>query len=176
MKLFEVYPLYNVTPVRAKDVFVYDQHNKEYLDLYGGHAVISIGHSHPHYVEKIKQQLMQIGFYSNAIQNPLQQKLADAIGEQSCLHEHKLFLCSTGAEAIENALKLASFHTNRKKIIAFHNAFHGRTSAAVAVTDNPGINAPLNKQQEVTFLPFNSPGFIIGSNFIILTASSCNAG
>ena len=155
MKLFEVYPLYNVTPVRAKDVFVYDQHNKEYLDLYGGHAVISIGHSHPHYVEKIKQQLMQIGFYSNAIQNPLQQKLADAIGEQSCLHEHKLFLCSTGAEAIENALKLASFHTNRKKIIAFHNAFHGRTSAAVAVTDNPGINAPLNKQQEVTFLPFN---------------------
>ncbi|MBT7654392.1 MAG: aspartate aminotransferase family protein, partial [Flavobacteriaceae bacterium] len=155
MKLFEVYPLYNVTPVRAKDVFVYDQHNKEYLDLYGGHAVISIGHSHPHYVEKIKRQLMQIGFYSNAIQNPLQQKLADAIGEQSCLHEHKLFLCSTGAEAIENALKLASFHTNRKKIIAFHNAFHGRTSAAVAVTDNPGINAPLNKQQEVTFLPFN---------------------
>lgn len=155
MKLFEVYPLYDVTPVRAKDVFVYDEHNKEYLDLYGGHAVISIGHSHPHYVERIKQQLMQIGFYSNAIQNPLQQKLADAIGEQSCLHDYKLFLCSTGAEAIENALKLASFHTNRKKVIAFHNAFHGRTSAAVAVTDNPGINAPLNKQQEVTFLPFN---------------------
>ena len=176
MKLFEVYPLYDVTPVRAKDVFVYDEHNKEYLDLYGGHAVISIGHSHPRYVERIKQQLMQIGFYSNAIQNPLQQKLADAIGEQSCLHNYKLFLCSTGAEAIENALKLASFHTNRKKVIAFHNAFHGRTSAAVAVTDNPGINAPLNKQQEVTFLPFNSPGFIIGSNFIILTASSCNAG
>ena len=111
MKLFDVYPLYEVTPVRAKDVYVYDNNDIEYLDLYGGHAVISIGHSHPHYVQKIKNQLDQLGFYSNAIQNPLQQQLADAIGEQSCLHDYELFLCSTGAEAIENALKLASFHT-----------------------------------------------------------------
>jgi acetylornithine aminotransferase len=156
MKLFDVYPLYEVTPVRAKDVYVYDNNDIEYLDLYGGHAVISIGHSHPHYVQKIKNQLDQLGFYSNAIQNPLQQQLADAIGEQSCLHDYELFLCSTGAEAIENALKLASFHTQRKKVIAFHNAFHGRTSAAVAVTDNLAINAPLNQQQEVTFLPYNN--------------------
>ncbi|MDA9576784.1 aminotransferase class III-fold pyridoxal phosphate-dependent enzyme [Flavobacteriaceae bacterium] len=155
MKLFDVYPLYDVTPVRAKDVYVYDENETEYLDLYGGHAVISIGHSHPHYVKKIKGQLELLGFYSNAIQNPLQQQLADAIGEQSCLHNYELFLCSTGAEAIENALKLASFHTQRKKVIAFHKSFHGRTSAAVAVTDNPSINAPLNQQQEVTFLPFN---------------------
>ena len=155
MKLFDVYPLYDVTPVRAQDVYVYDENGTEFLDLYGGHAVISIGHSHPHYVQKITSQLEQLGFYSNAIQNPLQQQLADAIGEQSCLHSYELFLCSTGAEAIENALKLASFHTQRKKVIAFHNSFHGRTSAAVAVTDNPSINAPLNQQQEVTFLPLN---------------------
>ena len=155
MKLFDVYPLYEVTPVRAQDVYVYDENGTEFLDLYGGHAVISIGHSHPHYVQKITNQLEQLGFYSNAIQNPLQQQLADAIGEQSCLHSYELFLCSTGAEAIENALKLASFHTQRKKVIAFHNSFHGRTSAAVAVTDNPSINAPLNQQQEVTFLPLN---------------------
>ncbi len=155
MKLFDVYPLYDVTPVRAKDVYVYDAEGTEYLDLYGGHAVISIGHGHPHYVQKIKEQLDQIGFYSNAIQNPLQQQLANAIGYQSCCHDYQLFLCSSGAEAIENALKLASFHTNKKRIIAFKNAFHGRTSAAVAATDNPKINAPLNQQQEVTFLAFN---------------------
>ncbi|MEK9613596.1 MAG: aminotransferase class III-fold pyridoxal phosphate-dependent enzyme [Flavobacteriaceae bacterium] len=155
MKLFNVYPLYDVTPVRAMDVHVYDKNGTQYLDLYGGHAVISIGHSHPRYVNAISKQLEQIGFYSNAVQNPLQQELADAIGEQSCLHDRELFLCSTGAEAIENALKLASFHTQRKKVIAFHNSFHGRTSAAVAVTDNPKINAPLNQQQAVTFLPFN---------------------
>ena len=155
MKLFDVYPLYDVTPVKAKDVFVYDQNGTEYLDLYGGHAVISIGHGHPHYIKKLKDQLDNIGFYSNAIQNPLQQKLADAIGHQSCCHDYQLFLCSSGAEAIENALKLASFHTQKKRIIAFRNAFHGRTSAAVAATDNPNINAPLNKQQKVTFLEFN---------------------
>jgi acetylornithine/N-succinyldiaminopimelate aminotransferase len=155
MNLFDVYPLYDVTPVRAQDVFVYDQEGVEYLDLYGGHAVISIGHSHPHFVDKISSQLAQIAFYSNAVQNPLQQELAKAIGEQSCLHNYALFLCSTGAEAIENALKLSSFHTQRKKVIAFHGAFHGRTSAAVAVTDNPGINAPLNAQHQVSFLPFN---------------------
>ena len=155
MKLFDVYPLYEVTPVKAKGVYVYDQKRQKYLDLYGGHAVISIGHSHPHFVRKISRQLKKIGFYSNAIQNPLQSQLASTIGEHSHLHEFKLFLCSTGAEAIENALKLSSFHTARKKVIAFRGAFHGRTSAAVAVTDNKAINAPLNSQHEVTFLPFN---------------------
>lgn len=155
MKLFDVYPLYDVTPVRADDVYVYDEKGTEYLDLYGGHAVISIGHGHPHYVKKLKNQLDQIGFYSNAIHNPLQHELAAAIGHQSCCSDYQLFLCSSGAEAIENGLKLASFQTNKKRVIAFKNAFHGRTSAAVAVTDNPNINAPLNKQQEVTFLEFN---------------------
>lgn len=155
MNLFDVYPLYEVTPVKARDVYVYDQNEEEYLDLYGGHAVISIGHSHPHFVRKISSQLNRIAFYSNAVQNPLQKQLASSIGEQSCLHEYELFLCSTGAEAIENALKLSSFHTQRKKVIAFHGAFHGRTSAAVAVTDNATINTPLNSQHQVTFLPFN---------------------
>jgi acetylornithine aminotransferase len=155
MKLFDVYPLYDVTPVRAKDVYVYDENGTEYLDLYGGHAVISIGHGHDRYLERLTQQMHQIGFYSNAVQNPLQQELANAIGEHSCCHDYQLFLCSSGAEANENALKLASFVTGKKRVIAFHNAFHGRTSAAVAATDNANINAPLNQQQEVTFLPFN---------------------
>ena len=155
MKLFDVYPLYDVTPVRAKDVYVYDEKGTEYLDLYGGHAVISIGHGQERYLERLTQQMHQIGFYSNAVQNPLQQELANAIGEHSCCHDYQLFLCSSGAEANENALKLASFVTGKKRIIAFHNAFHGRTSAAVAATDNANINAPLNQQQEVTFLPFN---------------------
>ena len=155
MKLFDVYPLYEVTPVRAKDVYVYDDKGTEYLDLYGGHAVISIGHGHPRYLERLTQQMHQIGFYSNAIQNPLQQELADAIGEHSCCNDYQLFLCSSGAEANENALKLASFHTGKKRIIAFEHAFHGRTSAAVAATDNTNIVAPLNAQQAVTFLPFN---------------------
>ena len=155
MKLFDVYPLYEVTPVRAKDVYVYDDKGTEYLDLYGGHAVISIGHGHPRYLERLTQQMHQIGFYSNAIQNPLQQELADAIGEHSCCHDYQLFLCSSGAEANENALKLASFHTGKKRVIAFEHAFHGRTSAAVAATDNATIVAPLNAQQAVTFLPFN---------------------
>lgn len=155
MKLFDVYPLYEVTPVKANGVFVYDEKGKKYLDLYGGHAVISVGHSHPHFIRKISHQLRRIAFYSNAVQNPLQEQLASSIGEHSCLHDFKLFLCSTGAEAIENALKLSSFHTGRKKVIAFKGAFHGRTSAAVAVTDNSTINAPLNSQHDVTFLPFN---------------------
>ena len=155
MKLFDVYPLYEVTPVKANGVFVYDEKGKKYLDLYGGHAVISVGHSHPHFIRKISRQLRRIAFYSNAVQNPLQEQLASSIGEHSCLHDFKLFLCSTGAEAIENALKLSSFHTGRKKVIAFKGAFHGRTSAAVAVTDNSNINAPLNSQHDVTFLPFN---------------------
>ena len=155
MKLFDVYPLYDVTPTRAKDVYVYDSKGTEYLDLYGGHAVISIGHGHDHYVKSLTKQLNEIGFYSNAIKNPIQQELADAIGEQSYCHDYQLFLCSSGAEANENGLKLASFTTGKKRIIAFHNAFHGRTSAAVAATDNVAINAPLNQQQEVTFLPFD---------------------
>ena len=155
MKLFDVYPLYDVTPVRAKDVYVYDEKGTEYLDLYGGHAVISIGHGQERYLERLSHQMHQIGFYSNAVQNPLQQELANAIGEHSCCHDYQLFMCSSGAEANENALKLASFVTGKKRIIAFHNAFHGRTSAAVAATDNANINAPLNQQQEVTFLPFD---------------------
>ena len=155
MKLFDVYPLYDVTPTRAKDVYVYYSKGTEYLDLYGGHAVISIGHGHDHYVKSLTEQLNEIGFYSNAIKNPIQQELANAIGEQSYCHDYQLFLCSSGAEANENGLKLASFTTGKKRIIAFHNAFHGRTSAAVAATDNVAINAPLNQQQEVTFLPFD---------------------
>ena len=155
MKLFDVYPLYDVTPTRAKDVYVYDSKGTEYLDLYGGHAVISIGHGHDHYVKSLTEQLNEIGFYSNAIKNPIQQELANAIGEQSYCHDYQLFLCSSGAEANENGLKLASFTTGKKRIIAFHNAFHGRTSAAVAATDNVAINAPLNQQQKVTFLPFD---------------------
>ena len=155
MKLFDVYPLYDVTPTRAKDVYVYDSKGTEYLDLYGGHAVISIGHGHDHYVKSLTEQLNEIGFYSNAIKNPIQQELANAIGEQSYCHDYQLFLCSSGAEANENGLKLASFTTGKKRIIAFYNAFHGRTSAAVAATDNVAINAPLNQQQEVTFLPFD---------------------
>lgn len=155
MPLFDVYPLYNVTPVRAKGVHVYDDHDQEYLDLYGGHAVISIGHNHPLYSKRLKEQMDKIGFYSNAIQNPLQVALAKQIELQSGCIDYQLFLCSSGAEANENALKLASFHTGKKRVIAFENAFHGRTSAAVASTDNLKINAPLNLQQEVTFLPFN---------------------
>lgn len=153
MKLFDVYPLYNITPVAGKDVYVYDDKNEQYLDLYGGHAVISIGHTHPTYVEKITKQLNQLGFYSNAIQNPIQVELAEKLGKLSGCDDYNLFLCNSGAEANENALKLASFETNKARVISFKNAFHGRTSAAVATTDNPSINAPINKQQAVTFLP-----------------------
>ncbi len=155
MKLFDVYPLYDVTPVRAKDMYVYDEKGVEYLDLYGGHAVISIGHGHPKFIENLTHQMHQIGFYSNAIKNPLQNTLAEKIALHSCCHDYALFLCSSGAEANENALKLASFHTGKSRVIAFDNAFHGRTSAAVATTDNPSIVAPINAQQKVTFLPFN---------------------
>lgn len=155
MKLFDVYPLYDVVPTQAKDVYVYDDKGIEYLDLYGGHAVISIGHGHNHYIDSLTKQLNEIGFYSNAVKNPLQQELADNIGKHSHCNDYQLFLCSSGAEANENALKLASFVTGKKRIIAFNNSFHGRTSAAVAATDNLAINAPLNLQQDVTFLPFN---------------------
>lgn len=151
MSLFNVYPLFDITPVKAKGINVYDENGTEYLDLYGGHAVISIGHSHPTYVKNISNQVSNLGFYSNSIQNPLQTKLADELIKQSNCNDYQLFLCNSGAEANENALKLASFHTNKKKIIAFKNGFHGRTSAAVAATDNTKIVAPINAQQEVEF-------------------------
>jgi len=152
MNLFNVYPLYNVTPVSAKDVYVYDHEGTEYLDLYGGHAVISIGHAHPAYVSAISNQVKKLGFYSNAIQNPLQSQLADRLVEVSGCKGYQLFLCNSGAEANENALKLASFHNGKHKILAFKNSFHGRTSAAVAATDNAKVVAPLNAQQEVDFV------------------------
>lgn len=149
MNLFNVYPLFDVKPVRAKDVFIYDEHDTEYLDLYGGHAVISIGHSHPKYVYNLAKQINEIGFYSNSIKNPLQEELAKELGDVSGCVNYQLFLCNSGAEANENALKLASFHTGKKKVVAFKNGFHGRTSAAVAVTDNAKIIAPINAQQEI---------------------------
>ena len=156
MKLFDVYPLMNVTPQKAMDCFVWDDQGNKYLDLYGGHAVISIGHSHPHYIERITSQLNNIGFYSNSVQNPLQQELANKLGKVCGLPEYDLFLCNSGAEANENALKLASFHTGKKRVIAFKKAFHGRTSAAVAATDNPSIQAEINKGHQVTFIDLNN--------------------
>lgn len=149
MNLLAVYSLFDVTPVKAEGVFVYDEQGTKYLDLYGGHAVISIGHTHPHYVQQLTAQLQQLAFYSNSIRNPLQERLADRLTTASGCDQYRLFLCNSGAEANENALKLASFHTGKKKIVAFDNAFHGRTSAAVAATDNPGIVAPLNGQHQV---------------------------
>lgn len=156
MNLFDVYPLYDVTPVSAKGIVVTDEKGQNYLDFYGGHAVISIGHSHPYYVKQLKDQLDRIGFYSNSVKNPLQEELADTLGRTSGCDAYNLFMCNSGAEANENALKLASFHTGKSRVIAFKNSFHGRTSAAVAATDNPKINAPINQQQKVTFVPFNN--------------------
>ena len=155
MPLFNVYPLYDVTPVKAKGVYVYDENKTEYLDLYGGHAVISIGHAHPKYVKAITKQVEKLGFYSNAIQNPLQVELANKLETMSGCKDYQLFLCNSGAEANENALKLASFKTNKSRVIAFKNGFHGRTSAAVAATDNKNIIAPINAQQKVTILDLN---------------------
>lgn len=155
MNLFDVYSLWEIEPVRASGCKVWDKEGNEYLDLYGGHAVISIGHSHPRYVKALQEQVEKIGFYSNSVQNPLQQELAGKLGEQSGYPDYSLFLCNSGAEANENALKLASFHTGKKRIIAFSEAFHGRTSGAVAVTENPAIQAPYNKGHEVTFVPLN---------------------
>lgn len=151
MGLFNVYPLFDITPVRAQDVFIYDKDDVEYLDLYGGHAVISVGHSHPEYIQRLTDQLHKIAFYSNSIQNPLQEKMAQKLARLSGCHHYNLFLCNSGAEANENALKMASFATGKHKVIAFKNSFHGRTSAAVAATDNPKIIAPINAQQEVIF-------------------------
>ncbi len=155
MKLFDVYPINNIEPIKALGSKIWDANGTEYLDLYGGHAVISIGHSHPYYVKKVSEQLGKLAFYSNSVEIPIQQELANKLGELAGLQDYSLFLVNSGAEANENALKLASFHTGRKKVIAFKKAFHGRTSAAVAVTDNPSIKAPLNFADHVEFLPFN---------------------
>jgi acetylornithine/N-succinyldiaminopimelate aminotransferase len=155
MKLFDVYPVNDVNIVKALGSYIWDEKGTEYLDMYGGHAVISIGHTHPHWVKKIEQQLEQIAFYSNSIKIPIQQVLADKLGTISGKNSYQLFLCNSGAEANENALKLASFHTGRKRIISFTKAFHGRTSLAVAATDNPSLIAPVNETNNVTFLPFN---------------------
>jgi acetylornithine aminotransferase len=155
MKIFDVYPINNINITQGKGSNVWDDQGIKYLDMYGGHAVISIGHTHPHYVSRLTEQLHKIGFYSNSIKIPLQQELAEKLGEISGKAEYQLFLCNSGAEANENALKLASFFTGRKKIIAFSKAFHGRTSLAVACTDNPSIVAPVNQTDNVVFLPFN---------------------
>ena len=160
MKLFDVYPLFNIEPVKAQGSWLWDKEGKKYLDLYGGHAVISIGHNHPHFVEALKSQLDKISFYSNSIKNELQEKLAEKLGQLSGYPNHQLFLCNSGAEANENALKLASFVNGRKKVIAFKKAFHGRTSGAVAATDNPKIVSAFNAGHEIVFLPLNdSPAF-----------------
>jgi acetylornithine/N-succinyldiaminopimelate aminotransferase len=155
MKLFDVYPLFNIAPVKAEGSWLWDDKGEKYLDLYGGHAVISIGHSHPKYVQALSDQLSKIAFYSNSIRNPIQEMLAEKLGALSGYPDYQLFLCNSGAEANENALKVASFLTGRKKIVAFKKAFHGRTSGAVAVTDNPKIVSPFNADHQVVFVPLN---------------------
>ncbi len=155
MKLFDVYPINIINIVHSEGSYAWDENEVQYLDMYGGHAVISIGHTHPHWVKRIEEQLSKIAFYSNSIQIPIQQELADKLGKMSGKENYQLFLCNSGAEANENALKLASFHTGRKKIVAFEKAFHGRTSLAVAATDNASIVAPVNETDNIVFLPFN---------------------
>jgi acetylornithine aminotransferase len=155
MKLFDVYPLLDMEPVKAQGAYLWDKNGVEYLDFYGGHAVISIGHTHPHYVEKITEQLSKIGFYSNAVINNLQVELAEKLGPLTGYPDYELFLCNSGAEANENAVKLASFTTGREHVLAMHGAFHGRTSMAVALSDNPNIQAPVNKTANVTFINLN---------------------
>ena len=155
MNLFDVYPLYDLTPVSASGCTITDDKGIEYLDLYGGHAVISIGHSHPYYVQKLTQQLENLVFYSNSVQNKLQVELAEKLGKISGYDDYSLFLINSGAEANENALKLASFHTGRSKVVAFNKSFHGRTSAAVRTTDNPKIVAPINEGFDIEFLALN---------------------
>ena len=155
MNLFDVYPINEITIVKAKGSYVWDDKGEQYLDLYGGHAVISIGHTHPHWIKRIEEQLEKIAFYSNSIRIPLQQELAKKLGQISGKEDYQLFLCNSGAEANENALKLASFYNGRKKIIAFSKSFHGRTSLAVAATDNKNYVAPVNENENIIFLPFN---------------------
>jgi acetylornithine/N-succinyldiaminopimelate aminotransferase len=156
MQLFDVYPLNDIEITKAQGSNVWDAEGQKYLDLYGGHAVISIGHTHPHYVQRLTEQLNKVGFYSNSVKIPIQQQLAELLGKVSGKIDYQLFLCNSGAEANENALKLASFYNGRKKIIAFKGAFHGRTSLAVACTDNPKIVAPVNETQNIIFLPLNN--------------------
>ncbi len=155
MELFEVYPLFDIEPIKGDGVYVFDKKGNAYLDLYGGHAVISIGHSHPHYVKSINKQVNRLGYYSNAVKNSLQLELAKKLGKLSGYDEYQLFLCNSGAEAVENALKLASFKTGREKVVAFKHGFHGRTSAAVSITDNPKIKAPINVKNNVSIIDFN---------------------
>lgn len=155
MNLFDVYSLYDIEPVRGRGCNVYDTEGNEYLDLYGGHAVISIGHAHPRYVKAISEQVARLGFYSNSVRNSLQQRLAERLGRVSGYDDYALFMCNSGAEANENAIKLASFHTGRSKVLAFDRAFHGRTSGAVAATDNPKIVSPFNRTDNVEFAPLN---------------------
>ena len=155
MKLFDVYPLFDIEIVKGEGCYTYDAEGNKYLDLYGGHAVISVGHSHPHYLNALQEQASNLVFYSNSVINSLQQKLADKLGKISGYDDYQLFLINSGAEANENALKLASFHTGKKRVIAFGKAFHGRTSLAVEATDNPKIIAPINANNHVTFLPLN---------------------
>jgi acetylornithine/N-succinyldiaminopimelate aminotransferase len=163
MKLFDVYPLNDICIEKAAGSYVWDDKGEKYLDFYGGHAVISIGHTHPHYVKRIEDQLHKLGFYSNSIKIPLQVELAEKLGKISGKEDYQMFLCNSGAEANENALKLASFHNGRKKIIAFRKAFHGRTSLAVAATDNPNIVAPVNETDNVIFLSFNDEAALEGA-------------
>lgn len=155
MKLFDVYSIYNIEPISAKGSTIYDVKGQRYLDFYGGHAVISVGHSHPYYIEMLKHQISKLGFYSNAVINNLQQSYADKLGKLSGYDDYELFLCNSGAEANENALKLASFHTGKKRVLAFNGAFHGRTSGAVAITDIPSYSAPYNQTDNVTFVQLN---------------------
>lgn len=170
MNLFDVYPLFDITPVKGLDCHVWDDQGIKYLDLYGGHAVISIGHSHPHYVDRLEQQIRKIGFYSNSVQNPMQGELAEKLGKLSGYEDYDLFLCNSGAEATENALKLASFQTGRRKIISFKGAFHGRTSAAVAITDNAKIQAPINGTEHVAWLEL---GDVEGLEKLLNTREYC---
>lgn len=158
MNLFDVYPVYDIAIERAEGASVWDDKGNKYLDFYGGHAVISIGHSHPHWKKRIQDQLNKVAFYSNSVKIPLQAELADKLGKLSDKEDYQLFLCNSGAEANENALKVASFFTGRKKVISFSKGFHGRTSLAVAVTDNPAIQAPVNRVEDVIRLPFNDEG------------------
>ena len=155
MNLFDVYPLWDIEPVKGLDTTLWDKNGEVYTDLYGGHAVISVGHSHPHYVKMLSEQLSNLGFYSNAVQNSLQRDLAARLGKVCGYDDYALFLCNSGAEANENALKVASFHTGKAKVLAFRKAFHGRTSGAVATTDNPKIQAPFNATPNITFVPLN---------------------
>ena len=163
MDLFKVYPLFDIRPVRGQGSYVYDEHGQAYLDLYGGHAVISIGHGHPHFVERIRAQLEALPFYSNSVQNELQEALAAKLGQVSGCEDYNLFLCNSGAEANENALKLASFQNGKSKVIAFRKGFHGRTSAAVRITDNPKIVAPINEGFEVVWHDLNDSAGVLES-------------